>query len=241
MSEIDTKKWSKTGEWPVGDNTWTAGSPHMRVIDLGWPITDGMAVFPGDIVPSVKKGATMEENGWRTTLISFSSHAGTHMDAPSHMVSDGENLDALPNETFFGMAVIADVRGCAGRRIELADIAVTSTQLFAADFLLFRTGWSEKWGTEEYLKGYPVLSPLSAKWLSEKKLKGVGFDAISVDPVDSSSCEIHKILLSSGLVILENLKNLDKVGYRPFCMTALPLSLTDQDGGPARVMAILEK
>ncbi|NLD04574.1 MAG: cyclase family protein, partial [Synergistaceae bacterium] len=79
------------------------------------------------------------------------------------------------------------------------------------------------------------------EWLSEKKLKGVGFDALSVDPVDSPSNDIHKILLSSGLVILENLRNLDQVGYRPFCMVALPISLTDQDGGPARVMAVLDK
>ena len=43
------------------------------------------------------------------------------------------------------------------------------------------------------------------------------------------------------LVLLENLRNLDKVGYRPFCMAALPISLEDQDGGPARVMAVLEK
>jgi kynurenine formamidase len=213
----------------------------MRVIDLSWPITDGMMVFPGDVPPTVKKGATMEENGWRTTLVSFSSHTGTHMDAPSHMVPDGKNLDQLPNETFFGFGLVVDVRGCAGRRIELADIKVTSSEISGADYLLFRTGWSEKWGTEDYLKGYPVLSPLSAEWLSEKKLKGVGFDAISVDPVDSASNEIHRILLSSGLVLLENLKNLDKVGYRPFCMAALPISLEDQDGGPVRVMAVLEK
>ncbi len=55
-----------------------------------------------------------------------------------------------------------------------------------------------------------------------KKLKGVGFDAVSVDPVDAPSSDIHRILLSKGLVILENLRNLDKVGYDPFCMAALP-------------------
>jgi len=157
------------------------------------------------------------------------------------MIPDGKNLDHLPNETFFGFGLVVDVRGCAARRIELADIKVTSSQISEADFLLFRTGWSEKWGTEDYLKGYPVLSPLSAEWLAEKKLKGVGFDAISADPVDSASNEVHRILLSSGLVLLENLRDLDKVGYRPFCMAALPISLTDQDGGPARVMAVLEK
>lgn len=213
----------------------------MRVIDLSWPLTDRMMVFPGDIPPSVKKGATMEDNGWRTTLISLSSHTGTHMDAPSHMIADGKGLDQLPNETFFGFGLVVDVRGCAGRRIELADIKVTSSQISGADFLLFRTGWSEKWNTEEYLTDFPVLSPLSAEWLSEKKLKGVGFDAVSVDPVNAPSNDIHRILLSKGLVILENLKNLDKVGYSPFCMAALPLSLEDQDGGPARVMAVLEK
>ncbi len=213
----------------------------MRVIDLSWPITDGMMVFPGDIPPSVKKGATMEENGWRTTLLSFTSHTGTHMDAPSHMMPDGKSLDRLPNETFFGFGLVVDVRGCAGRRIELADIKVSSSMLSEADFILFRTGWSEKWGTEDYLKGYPVLSPLSAKWISEKRLKGIGFDAISADSVDSDSNDIHKILLSGGLVILENLRDLDKLGEKAFCMAALPLPLKDQDGGPARVMAVLEK
>lgn len=213
----------------------------MRVNDLSWPITDGMMVFPGDIPPSVKKGATMEENGWRTTLLSFTSHTGTHMDAPSHMMPDGKSLDRLPNETFFGFGLVVDVRGCAGRRIELADIKVSSSMLSEADFILFRTGWSEKWGTEDYLKGYPVLSPLSAKWISEKRLKGIGFDAISADAVDSDSNDIHKILLSGGLVILENLRDLDKLGEKAFCMAALPLPLKDQDGGPARVMAVLEK
>ena len=62
-----------------------------------------------------------------------------------------------------------------------------------------------------------------------------------MDPIDSVSNEVHRILLSSGLVLLENLRNLDKVGYRPFCMAALPISLEDQDGGPVRVMAVLEK
>ncbi|MDD4159991.1 MAG: cyclase family protein, partial [Synergistaceae bacterium] len=78
----------------------------MRVIDLSWPITDAMMVFPGDTPPSVKKAATMEENGWRSTLISFSSHTGTHMDAPSHMIPDGKSLDLLPSETFFGFGLV---------------------------------------------------------------------------------------------------------------------------------------
>ena len=211
------------------------------MIDLGWPITDGMTTFPGDLVPSVQSGATMEENGWRTKLLTISTHTGTHMDAPAHMLENGKYMDELPNENFFGFALVADVRGCAGRKIELADIKISSRDILSADFLLFRTDWSDKWGTNEYLEGFPVLSPLAARWVAERNLKGVGFDTISADPVDSPDCEIHKILLGSGLFIMENIRNLDKVGYKTFCLAALPMSLQKQDGGPARIMAVLEK
>lgn len=212
----------------------------MHVIDLGHPITDQMMVFPGDLTPSVKNGATMEDNGWRTKLISMSSHAGTHMDAPAHMVADGCCMDELPNETFFGFWLVIDVRHCAGHRIELSDIKASVKDVNYADFLLFRTDWSEKWNTESYKEGFPTLSAEAARWVTKQDLKGVGFDAISVDPVDSETCEIHKILLGAKLVIIENLRNLDKVGTKPFCMAALPISLTKQDGGPARVMAVME-
>jgi len=213
----------------------------MRVIDLSWPVTDGMAVFPGDVTPSVKTGATIEENGFRTTLLSLSSHAGTHMDAPAHMMASGKYLDEMPGETFFGIAVVADVRGCAGRRIELADIKVSSNEMACADFLLFLTGWSRNWGKDEYFEGFPTLSPLAAEWVSEQRLKGVGFDSISADPVSSVRCDIHKILLGKGIVIIENLRNLEQTGYMPFCLAALPISIVRQDGGPARVMAVLDR
>ncbi|MEG1836511.1 MAG: cyclase family protein [Synergistaceae bacterium] len=212
----------------------------MKVIDLGHPLIDGMAVFPGDIVPSIKSGATMEDNGWRTTIVNMSSHAGTHMDAPAHMLKDGEYMDELPNETFFGFGLVIDVRHCAGRKIELSDIKAHVKDVNFSDFLLFYTGWSDKWGTEEYMKDFPTLSEEAAKWVTKQDLKGIGFDALSVDTVDSTTCEIHKTILGAKLVILENLTNLDKVGKKPFCMTALPISLVKQDGGSARVMAVLE-
>ena len=212
----------------------------MNVIDLGHPITDGMMVFPGDMSPSVRPGATMEADGWRATLISISTHTGTHMDAPAHMLSDGKYLDEFPSEKFFGCAIVADIRKCVGRRIETEDIKVSPEDLECVDFLLLRSDWCAKWNTKSYETGFPTLSPDAAKWLTEQGLKGVGVDMLSVDPVDSAMCEIHKILLGSELVIIENLCQLYKVGKQTFCIAALPISLEKQDGGPARVMAILD-
>lgn len=212
----------------------------MNVVDLGHPITDGMVVFPGDAVPSVKPGAAIETDGWRTTLVYMSSHAGTHIDAPAHMLADGKYLDEMPCEKFFGCAIVADVRGNVDRKIEVDDIKVSREDMECADFLLFRSDWCAKWDTEEYKTGYPTLSAEAAEWLTRQNLKGIGVDTLSVDTVDSSDCEIHKILLRGGLLIIENLCQLYKAGEAPFCLAALPLSLKKQDGGPARVMAVLD-
>ena len=200
-----------------------------------------MMVFPGDIPPSVRKGATMEENGWRTTLLSFSSHTGTHMDAPSHMIKDGNNLDQMPNETFFGFGLVVDVRGCAGRRIELADIKVTSSQLAGADFLLFRTDWDKKWGTEDYFGAFPCITSEVADFIVASGKKGVGLDVISIDPISDSKLENHKIILSQNtIVIIENLCNLKAVGSGLFTLIVSPLKFENADGAPIRSLAIID-
>ena len=37
-------------------------------------------------------------------------HAGSHVDAPEHFVKGGKQIHELPLETFYGPAVVADVR-----------------------------------------------------------------------------------------------------------------------------------
>lgn len=212
----------------------------MRVIDLGWPIQNGMIVFPGDREPSVELKTTVEADGFRSSMLHTSTHTGTHMDAPAHMVADGKFMDELPNETFFGFAQVVDARACAGRKIEVADIKKSVDDVRNVDFLLFDTGWNEKWGKEEYLYDFPILSEDAAKWIAAQQLKGIGFDTISIDPVDSMDNPIHKIIFAKNMVVIENLHNLEKVGEKPFCFVALPISLKHQDGGPTRAMAVLD-
>src|SRR5579871_3720469 len=37
-------------------------------------------------------------------------HAGTHVDAPSHMVKGGDDIHDLPLDLFIGPAIVADIR-----------------------------------------------------------------------------------------------------------------------------------
>lgn len=213
----------------------------MRVIDLSWPIADGMPVFPGDPAPSVKRVMTAEKDGAAVSLLTLGSHTGTHMDAPAHMAAGGRTLDELPCESFFGLALVADVSKLAGRRIERADITAPPAGIGSVDFLLLYTGWSAKWGDASYTRGSPALSEDAALWLAALKLKGVGVDAMSLDEAGSETCRVHKILLGSGLLIIENMRNLELLtAAGTFCFAALPLPFKNADGAPVRAAAVLE-
>lgn len=210
----------------------------MKIIDLSRMITPGMQCFPGDLPPRIER---LEEGGFRTANVSLCSHTGTHMDAPAHLCAQKATLDMMPPETFWGPALLVDARGAAGREVETADIAPHAEKLAGADFLILRTGWEEKFGTEAYLSGFPTLSAGAAKYALSLGLRGFGFDTISADRVGSEECPIHKTLLGAGAVIIENLRGLGALpAGETFMLAALPMPLAQADGAPARVMAVLE-
>ena len=201
-------------------------------------ITEGMQCFPGDVPPKIER---LEVGGFRTANVLLCSHTGTHIDAPAHLCAQSVTLDKMPPETFCGLALLVDAREAAGREVEIADIAPHAEKLAEADFLLLRTGWEEKFGTEEYLSGFPTLSPEAAKYALSLGLRGFGFDAISADRAESEECPIHKTLLGSGAIIIENLRGLGALPKgETFLLAALPIPLVQADAAPARVMAVLE-
>ena len=73
----------------------------MTVIDLTHTIKNDMPVYPGTEQPQLTTACTIEEAGYRETLLHMYSHTGTHMDAPAHMITDGQTLDDFPAEADF--------------------------------------------------------------------------------------------------------------------------------------------
>ena len=79
-------------------------------------------------------------------------------------------------------------------------------------FVLLKTGYDRYWGKEQYFDGYPLLTAEAAEYLAgQEQLTGVGIDAISFDKIDSNDFPIHKTLLSTGKILIENLTNLDGI------------------------------
>jgi len=211
----------------------------MPILDLTQTITPAMPVYPGTEPPAIRQATTVAADGFAEKWIGMFSHTGTHVDAPAHMLPGAATLDRLDIGHFFGPARVVDVSG-SGAVIPAGLLEARRAELEGCEFLLFHTGWSLKWGHEDYFSGFPVLSPDAARWLCGRGLKGVGFDAISADPVGAMGFENHLILLGAGLILIENLTGLAPLLGRPFRFACLPLKLEQADGSPVRAVAVLD-
>lgn len=208
----------------------------MKVYDLTHTIKNDMPVYPGTEQPQLTTACTIEEAGYRETLLHMFSHTGTHMDAPAHMLLDGAPLDSYDADKFTGTAVVVDCRGEADISLPL----LKRYDLDGVDFVLFCTGWDKKWGSPEYYEGFPCLTADAAAYLATLPLKGVGEDSISLDPCGSVDFPNHITLLRADFVNTENLAGLDALIGRRFTFVTLPLKFENSDGCSCRAIAMEE-
>ncbi len=211
----------------------------MNFIDLSHPFTEDMPVYPGSDPPILTNVATVAGNGYAEKRLTLFSHTGTHIDAPSHVLSEGLSIDALSVTHFAGAACVLDFSEYSAPEITHEDMIACRSSIDGSEFVLLHTGWSRYWGTNAYYTGYPVLSTKAAQWLSQFRLKGLGIDAISVDHPESSGLPVHRILLSASILIIENLNCLNQLPSHHFMMTAFPLRIHNGDGSPVRAVAML--
>jgi arylformamidase len=212
----------------------------IKIIDLTHNINQDMPVYPGTEAPTIFNANTIEKHGFAEKKITMFSHTGTHMDAPKHMKIHGKALDEYPVDNFIGNALIVDLINLNSEKITLEHLQKYKEKIFEVDFIIMKTGWSTYWGKEEYFKGYPTLTEEAAQWLMRFKLKGIGIDAISVDPIDTTNFSVHHTLFNNNLVIIENLNNLSEIDEEIFIFSAMPLKIEKADGSPVRAIAIIE-
>ncbi|MCX5884059.1 MAG: cyclase family protein [Deltaproteobacteria bacterium] len=211
----------------------------MKLIDLSHPLFDSMPVYPGSESPVFETVATVSHEGYAEKRITLFSHTGTHLDAPSHILSWGLSLDRLPVDHFAGSASVLDFSSDSGRSIEIDDLIPYRYLIQNSDFVLIHTGWSRHWGLAAYYTGYPILSGNAADWICGFSLKGLGIDAISVDPLHSPELPVHRRLLEQQVIIVENLTRLQDLPQSGFTFFALPLRIQDSDGSPVRAVAMI--
>lgn len=211
-----------------------------KIIDLTHEISWDILSYPNDPPVNLKSLMTHNENGYHVTYVEFSSHVGTHVDFPFHFFDNLLTSSDYNIEFLIGRAIIIEVKSEKSMEIKLNKDIFKNIENF--DYVIFNTGWSKFWGTEEYFLYSPYFSFELSNFLSNiKNLRGIGIDAPSVDKYDSSNYESHKALLSKNKIIIENLCNIDKINMDEFYLGCFPLKIKNADASPARVVAFFNK
>lgn len=197
------------------------------IIDLSMQLDESTPIYPGDPKTKIKPAGTLEKNDWADHIITFGNHLGTHIDAPSHMFKNGRNLSDYPVEKFVGQGCY--INATNGVSIEL----VKKAKIQQDDIVLINTGISDIYSDDNYFKRLPAIPGEVIDYLITSRIKMLGIDAGSVDIKDFS---VHKQLLKSEILIIENLINLHELKNKKFNVCAMPIKLP-LDGAPARVVA----
>lgn len=206
------------------------------MIDLSHPIITGMPVYPGD--PEVELIAvdsgelrTPGEHHVNLGQMKLGLHAGTHMDAPFHFLKYGMSIDRVPLAHCTGPACSIRVDG---GNVDRAHLIECEAMIRETRRVIINTGWFRHWGEDNYFTAHPVLTKDAAEFLRECGVVLLGIDTPSVD---HAPFETHVVLLGAGIVIVENLTNLDLLPPTPFQFAALPLAIRGRDASPVRAVA----
>ena len=204
------------------------------IYDVTVPISNAMPVWPGD--PAVELTPTSHQSRDKThtvhlTAIQMSSHTGTHVDAPVHMIKGGKRLGDFDLSVFVGKATVFEIPAVR---------AIGPDQLLKFNWTgveraLLKTDNSNHWQDGKFYEEFVYLEPAGAQFLADRGVRLVGIDYLSIDKFQSESHPSHFVLMKNDIMILEGL-NLSAVPAGNYTIYALPLNLQDADGAPTRVI-----
>ncbi len=213
----------------------TEALAKKELLDISAPI--GTApLYPGDRKFTQQWMAGFEEGSdFRLSAITLGSHAGTHLDFPSHIFRDGRAQNSYPLERFITPAQVISVQDAdAVSPQDLQDVWIER-----GEAILFKTG-----NSSQRLICKPIFSPdyvhvsiAAAKICITKGAGLVGIDYLSVDRYEDESLPVHNILLKNDVLVLEGI-DLGAVPPGRYWLICLPLRIDDAEAAPVRAVLV---
>lgn len=195
----------------------------MRIYDISQELLSS-AVYPGDPTPTSRLLSSMQEGElYNLTALSLCAHNGTHIDAPLHFIKEGNDVASIPLDRCVGYAMVFECEGDIS-----AEIATGLVQLSKCE--------KNENGVRILIKGNATVTADAARVFALEGVYLIGTESQSVGPEDSPM-EVHKILLSSDVVLLEGLR-LCSVPEGAYLLAAQPISISGSDGAPCRAILI---
>jgi kynurenine formamidase len=226
----------------------------MRVVDLTQPLDANTVMWPGAPAPRAETILTVAHDGFYNRRITVVEHAGTHFDAPCHMVEGMATVDAIPADRLVRPLVVIDVSAeIAGH----PDGVLTLEQVHAFEArhgripedaaIFLRTGWEEfntdpaRYANAPGELKFPGFGPEAARFLvEERRAAGLGTDTLGIDPGFATDFVVHRTISHArGLWHVENLMNLKGLPPLGAWVVVGVVKLVDGSGGPCRVFALV--
>lgn len=204
----------------------------MNIIDISWPISPRMTSYKDKQVVAIEQTKVFERDTVRETLITLSSHTGTHIDAPAHFLKDGISIDTLHPLSCVGPAQVFDmthVDECITKE-DLNQVEITT------DIVLFKTKNSFRSATEPFDYNFIYLAASGAEVMIEHNIRAIGIDYLGIERKQPGH-ETHKIFMQRTVPIIEGLR-LQEVSAGTYFLWCLPLYLPGLEAAPARALLI---
>jgi kynurenine formamidase len=215
----------------------------MKVIDLTLTISENIPTFPGSPKPNFINWENIEKDGYNLELLFFSAHTGTHIDAPYHFLKKGQKIHQITTKRLVTEAILIKIKKNSDQSITKTDIEKFEIKYGKIDngsTVIFHTGWQKNLEKKSYFMKNPGLATSAAKYLASKKINLVGIDSPSIDLGKDDKFSVHRILANNGILIVENLANLEKIHSEKFHLIVAPLKLKNATGSPIRAMALVD-
>ncbi len=204
----------------------------MRIHDVTRLISEDMTVYKDRESKKIKRTivADYEKADYYESRMDMDMHCGTHIDAPLHMIKGGDTIEKYDLSKFIGDCKLFDMTA-VDEAIRKKDIENLDIQ--KDDIVIFKTKNSFDQG---YNPKFVYIEEDAALYLSEKGIKTVGIDAMSIER-DKKEHPSHKIILGANIGVIEDLY-LKNVGQGQYFLSALPLNIRGSEASPIRAVLI---
>jgi len=209
-----------------------------KMIDLSWAITESTSIFPNDPIPHIDVFSTIDNIGYNLFSVNIGTQTGTHVDAPYHFLYDGDTIDKMELDYFYGEGVIVDIsKKEPFYEITVEDVKDYEIQIQRTGIVLFRTDWYYKFGKSEFLD-HPYLSIEAAIRLAALGVKTVCIDTLNLDRTGGTEYPVHIFFAKKRIMVAENMINFDKIDFQNPIISCFPLNIKGCDGAPVRAVAL---
>ena len=193
----------------------------MKIIDISQEVLS-CNIYPGDPSPKAEKLKSIEQgDDYNLSEFSMCAHNGTHIDAPSHFIKGGKNIDEIPCDSTVGNCYVAEHSG---------DMTADD-----ANFVL-KKAIAQDAGERILIAGDVTITEEAAEVFAKAGLKLIGTEGQTVGPKDAPM-RVHRILLGAEVVLLEGIM-LKNVSEGKYFLSAVPLNLKGFEGSPCRAYLI---